>query len=98
MNAAAVVTLIGVALLAGALVVYLTIIALHLRKVNFHLGTILIGVRAIANQTEPVGEVVGDIAEDVEAIQRTLEGLLAKAGTSVEETRMPTRSVRSSTN
>ena len=80
MNSAAVVTLIGVAIIVGALAVYLTIIALTLRKVSFHLGTVLIGVRAIANQTEPVGEVVGAIAADIDAIQKALEGLVAKAG------------------
>lgn len=80
MNAAAVVTLIGVALLVGALAVYLATIAYLLNKVTFTLGTVLIGVRAIANQTIPVGEVVTDIVDDVEAIQRALEGLLARAG------------------
>lgn len=80
MNAAAVVTLIGVALLVGALAVYLATIAYLLNKVTFTLGTVLIGVRAIANQTIPVGEVVTDIVDDVEAIQKALEGLLARAG------------------
>lgn len=80
MSAASIVTIIGVGVVAGALVVYLAIIALLLRNVSFTLGTVLIGVRAIANQTQPVGEVVSGIVEDVNAIQRDLNGLLALAG------------------
>lgn len=91
MSAASIVTIIGVGVVAGALVVYLTIIAVLLRNVSFTLGTVLIGVRAIANQTQPVGEVVNGIVEDVNAIQRDLNGLLALAGArepaAVEEVR-----------
>ncbi len=91
MNSAAVVTLIGVAVLVGALAVYLATIAYLLNKVTFTLGTVLIGVRAIANQTIPVGEVVSDIVDDVEAIQKALEGLLAGAGQSTPRRDTPVR-------
>jgi hypothetical protein len=79
MSAASVVTLIGVGLVVVALAVYLATIAYLLKKVSFTLGTVLIGVRAIANQTQPVNVVVNDIVDDVAAIQKALEGLLAQA-------------------
>jgi len=79
MSAAAIVTLIGVGLLAGALVAYLSAIAYHLSKVNFTLGTVLIGVRAIARQTQPVRSVVDAIASDVAAIDTALGELVAAA-------------------
>jgi uncharacterized membrane protein YfbV (UPF0208 family) len=79
MSAAAIVTLIGVAILAGALAVYLFVIATILKKVSFRLGTVLIGVRSIAHQTEPVNQVVGEIYEDLNAIDEALAGLVAKA-------------------
>ncbi len=81
MSAAAITTLVGVGLLAGALVLYLSIVAYHLSKVNFALGTVVIGVRAIANQTQPVEAVVGSIAGDVAAIDDALKALVVLATT-----------------
>ncbi len=78
MGAATIVTLIGVFLVVVALAGYLTTIALTLRGVSFTLGTVLIGVRAIANQTAPVKGVVGDILSDVVAMDSAFKGLLAK--------------------
>jgi hypothetical protein len=75
MSAAAMVTLIGVAIIVVALAAYLTVIAYVLNRVSFKLGTILIGVRSIANQTEPVGEVVGAILGEVEIIDDALKSL-----------------------
>ncbi|MBA2437173.1 MAG: hypothetical protein H0V52_02335, partial [Acidimicrobiia bacterium] len=51
MGAATIVTLIGVFLVVAALAGYLITIAATLRDVSFTLGTVIIGVRAIANQT-----------------------------------------------
>lgn len=65
-----------VAIVVLALAGYLITVAWLLNKVTFKLGTILIGVRAIAHQTEPVGEVVTGIADDVAAMQQTLHSLL----------------------
>lgn len=79
MRAEVIVTLIGVALLVGALAIYLSLIAYHLTKVNFTLGTVLIGVRSIANQTEPVGAVVNTIASEVGAIDDALKDLVTTA-------------------
>ncbi len=44
---------------------------------SFTLGTILIGVRAIVNQVEPVGKYVGTILSEVVAIDQAAQQLLA---------------------
>lgn len=79
MGAATIVTLIGVAIIVVALAAYLTVIAYTLYRVSFTLGTILIGVRSIAHQTEPVSEVVLGIISEVEAIDHALEVLVGTA-------------------
>lgn len=86
-----IVTLIGVALLVGALVLYLTLIAYHLTKVVFTLGTVVIGVRAIENQTRALDGVVGNIAGEVTAIDDALRGLVEYATSASDE---PATSVR----
>ena len=74
-----VVTLIGVLLGVGAVALYLIIIAYTLNKVSFTVGTVLIGVRSIAAQTEPVGAVVTDILRQTEAIENAMSNLLGEA-------------------
>ena len=73
---ATIVTLIGVFAIALVLAGYLIVIALLLREVSFNVGTVLIGVRAIASQCEPLGPVIRDIVGDVRAIEEDLEALL----------------------
>lgn len=93
MGAATIVTLIGVFLTVAALAIYLTVIAAILRDVSFTLGTIIIGVRAIVNQTNPVPTYVGTILSDVVAIDQAADQLLSwgkptvGAGTRPELTR-----------
>lgn len=69
-------TLIVVFVIVAALAIYLTVIAYSLYRVSFTLGTILIGVRAIANQTEPVANVVAGIADNVTGIEHALADLV----------------------
>lgn len=69
-----------IAVIVLALAGYLIAVATILRRVSFTLGTVIIGVRAIANQTAPVGEVVGDIATNVASIQNALRGVLGLPG------------------
>lgn len=81
----AIVALVTLALffvLIVAVAFYLIIIGYVLYDVTFTLGTILIGVRAIAFQTEPVGSVVNGILGDVKAIEGALGDIVAGAGTS----------------
>jgi hypothetical protein len=73
---ATIVTLIAVFAIALVLAGYLIIISLILKEVSFNVGTVLIGVRAIANQCAPLGPVIRDIVGDVRAIEDDLEGLL----------------------
>lgn len=76
MGLATIVTLIGVAIIVAALAFYLITITLALRHVSFTVGTVLIGVRSIAAQCEPLAPVVRDIVRDVQTIDDGLRGLL----------------------
>ena len=80
MPLAAIVTILAVALIAGALAIYLTTIAIKLREVSFNLGTILIGVWSIANQCAPLREIVGEIVGEVEGMEADI-GRLPVPGT-----------------
>ncbi len=73
-------TLVGVFVIVAALALYLITIALILKHVSFTVGTVLIGVRAIANQCAPLGPVIRDILSDVRAIEDDLDGLLGGTG------------------
>jgi len=75
-----IVTLIGVAVIVGALAAYLILIAYSLYKVSFTLGTVLIGVRAIAARCEPLREVIGSIGNDVASVEQAMAGLAAGDG------------------
>lgn len=78
MQPVAIVTLIGVALTVLVLAAYLLTVAWILYKVSFTLGTVVAGLRAIANQTEPLKPVIDEINADLAGVQGALEGLLAK--------------------
>ncbi len=80
MGAATVVTLIGVFVAVAAIATYLIIIAYQLYKVSFELGTVLIGVRAIVQQTEPVAKYVALVLNEVTAINQAAEQLLSWGG------------------
>lgn len=76
MAPAAVGTLVGTAIVVGAIALYLIIVVGILYRVSFTLGTVLIGVRSITEQAQPLGQVVGDISANVNAIEDALHGLL----------------------
>jgi hypothetical protein len=73
-----VVTLIGVFLAVAAVALYLIIIAYVLNRVSFNVGTVLIGVRAIAQQCEPLQGAVSSIVSDVSAIEQALGNLVSE--------------------
>ena len=77
MGAATIGTLVGVAVVVAALAAYLITISWVLNRVSFRLGTVLIGVKAIVAQTEPVPKYVGIILNDVMAIDQAAHQLLA---------------------
>lgn len=76
---AGIVFLVGVFLTVAVLAAYLIRIALILVHVNFTLGTIIAGVRAIATQVEPLHPVVTEINNDLAGLAKALEDLVAKA-------------------
>lgn len=77
MGLATIVSLIGVALIVAAIALYLIAIVLNLQHVTFTLGTVIIGVKAIVAQTDPVSKYVGIILNDVTAIDQAASQLLA---------------------
>jgi hypothetical protein len=76
MGPATVVTLLGVAIIVAAIALYLINICLILNHVSFTVGTVIIGVRAIAAACEPLATVVRDINNNVSAIDENLEVLV----------------------
>lgn len=76
MPLAAVVTLIGVALTVAVLAIYLTRVALILNHVNFTVGTINAGVRAIAQGAEPLEPLISEIYSHLEETRLALEDAL----------------------
>ncbi len=75
MDAAAIVTIAGVGVIVAALAVYLITICYLLVKISFTLGTVLIGVRAIAGRCEPLRSTIGAILENVAAIEREVSDI-----------------------
>lgn len=62
------------------LAAYLITIASILKHVNFTLGTIIAGVRAIANQCQPLSAVMGEINGDLNEVRRAVGALVSRAG------------------
>ncbi len=77
MPAAAIVTIVIALVVAAALAFYLTRVVMVLRSVNDSLGKITFGVRAIAHQTAPLGELLTPIKTDLEAVADVLDGVAA---------------------
>ena len=76
MSAAAVVTLVLIALTVVALAAYLLHVIWLLHRTSFALGTIVAGLNAIAHQTRPVNDLVGEIETDLREVRGALEGVL----------------------
>ena len=77
MPAVAVVTVVIALVIAAALAYYLTRVVIVLRAVNDSLANITSGVRAIADQTAPLGELLTPVKTDLEAVADTLEAVAA---------------------
>ncbi len=80
MTAPVIVTFVAVGVLVAALALYLITIIALLRNIRRTAGLILFGVRAIAEQAGPVGEIVGEINADLTGVRNALQGLLRDAG------------------
>jgi hypothetical protein len=79
MPAAAIFTLVIVAVLVLALAYYLARVVMILTHVNDQLGKVTFGVRAIENQTKPIGDLVEDLNGNLTAVAGALEDLVATA-------------------
>ncbi|MCY3608287.1 MAG: hypothetical protein OXG57_07570 [Acidimicrobiaceae bacterium] len=77
MPVAAIVTIVIALVVAAALAFYLTRVVMVLRSVNDSLGNINFGVRAIAEQTAPLEELLTPIKTDLEAVADVLDGVAA---------------------
>jgi hypothetical protein len=78
MSAAAVVTIVAVALIVLALVYYLVSVIVELRKITKGLDEAIAGVSGIVEKSAPVNDVVTTINEQLDAGDELLEGLLVK--------------------
>ena len=76
---------VGLAVAVAIIALYLIVVAWMLRDVSFTVGTVLVGVRAIALQVQPIGPVVRDIVRDVQTIDEALLGLVERAEDLEEE-------------
>jgi hypothetical protein len=78
MPAAGVVMIVAVVLIIAALVYYLVMTILELRKITNGLDDAISGVRGIIEKSAPVNDVVATINENLDAGVDLLEGLLVK--------------------
>lgn len=78
MPAAAIVSLVLVALLVVALAGYLISVVLLLRRIVDALGKITFGVRAIAHRAQPIGGLLDEVNADLDSVARTLDALVAR--------------------
>lgn len=81
MNIFGILTLAGVALLILALAAYLLVALFLLRKTLFTLGTINVGLRAIAERVEPLEPVLTEINSDLSGVRDALMDVLNKERT-----------------
>ena len=75
MQPVAIVTIVGVVLTVAALAAYLIRVIFILKHVNFTLGTIIAGLNAIANQTEPLGPLITRVNRELSEAGATLAGV-----------------------
>jgi hypothetical protein len=78
MQAAGVVTIIGVLLIVVALVYYLVSVIFALRKITGGLDEVITHVSGIVEKSAPVNDIVADINANLDAGVAALEGLLVK--------------------
>jgi hypothetical protein len=75
----AIVTIILALLTVVVLAAYLISIALVLRRVDTKLRAVNAGLPVVAQKTEPVGSIIGEINNDLAGVDNALRTVLAKA-------------------
>lgn len=76
-----VLTLVAAGLIVVALALVLITILVLLRSTLFTLGTVNVGLRAIARRVEPLQPVLADINTELDAVQRELSTTLTEQRT-----------------
>lgn len=79
MSALVVVTFVALGILVAALALTLITVIAILRGIRRTAGSILFGVRAIADQLSPVEGIVGEINTDLTGVRDALRSLLQEA-------------------
>lgn len=88
MTLLAVLTLVAVGLLVAALAVYLLIILVRLRRILFTLGTVNVGLRAIARRVQPLEPILAEINVDLLSVRGALMEVLRRWQAAREEERV----------
>ncbi len=70
---------IGLAVAVLAIALYLIVVTYMLNDVSFTVGTVLVGVRAIALAAQPIGPLVRGIEADITVVAKALEDTLQAA-------------------
>ncbi len=78
MPAAAIVTIVIALVVAAALAYYLIRVVVVLRAVNDALGKVKLGVRAIAQRTEPLAELLTPVRDDLTELADTMDAVVAE--------------------
>ena len=73
-------TLVVTGIIVLALAGYVFLIGLGLQRLSFTLGTIIVGLRAIREQTRPATPVLSGILADVTGIENDLQGVVGAVG------------------
>lgn len=88
MTLLAVLTLVAVGLIVAALAAYLLIILVQLRRILFTLGTVNVGLRAIARRVQPLEPILAEINADLARVRDALMEVLRRRRAPREEERV----------
>jgi len=78
MNLLGILTLVAVGLILAAVAAYLIVYLVHLRRTLFTLGTVNVGVRAIARRVEPLEPILGQVNGGLAAVRDDLAAVVRR--------------------
>jgi hypothetical protein len=88
MSLLAILTLVAVGLIVVALAASLVTILVQLRRILFTLGTVNVGLRAIARRVQPLEPILAEVNRDLVAVRDGLLGVLRGQQERPEEERV----------
>jgi hypothetical protein len=88
MSLLAVLTLVAIGLIVVALALSLVTILVQLRRILFKLGTVNVGLRAIARRVQPLEPILAEVNRDLIAVRDGLLGVLRGRQERPEEERV----------